>query len=119
MAVDSVKTDPILDIDGTLARFGGDKDLFIEMSGIVLEDAPGVLDDLGRAVVARNAQDVRMRAHALKGLLLGCGGIRAAHISQLLENAGQSCDLRQAPAHFAKLQDEFQQLTCALQHYRA
>ena len=59
MAVESVKTEPILDIDGTLARFGGDKDLFIEMSGMLLEDAPGLLADLGRAVDAENAHDVQ------------------------------------------------------------
>lgn len=119
MAVESVKTEPILDIDGTLARFGGDKDLFIEMSGMLLEDAPGLLADLGRAVDAENAHDVRMRAHALKGLLLGCGGVRAAHIAQVLENAGQASDLRQAPSQFATLQDEFTQLTSALTRYRA
>jgi HPt (histidine-containing phosphotransfer) domain-containing protein len=119
MAVESIKTEPILDIDGTLARFGGDRDLFIEMSGIILEDAPGVLADLGRAVESENAFDVRMRAHALKGLLLGCGGVRAAHIAQVLENAGQSSDLRQAPSRFATLQDEFKLLTRALEQYRA
>ena len=118
MPVESVKTEPILDIEGTLVRFGGDKDLFIEMSGILLEDAPGALEDLGRAVDAENAQDVRMRAHAVKGLLLGCGGMRAAHIAQTLETAGQSRDLRQAPAYYAKLQDEFEQLRGALQQYR-
>src|SRR5215212_10280298 len=108
MAVESVNTAPILDIDGTLARFGGDKELFIEMSGILLEDAPGALDDLGRAVDAENAADVRMRAHALKGLLLGCGGVRAAHVAQVLENAGHASDLRQAPLQFATLQKEFE-----------
>src|SRR3954451_10404382 len=118
MAVESVKTEPILDIDGTLARFGGDKDLFVEMTGMLLEDAPGLLAELGRAVEAGNAQDVRMRAHALKGLLLGCGGVRAAHVAQMLENDGQSSDLRQASCHFATLQDEFQQLTRALEQYR-
>ena len=119
MAVESVKTEPILDIDGTLARFGGDKDLFIEMSGMLLEDAPGLVEDLGRAIDAKSAHDVRMRAHALKGLLLGCGGVRAAHIAQVLENAGQSSDLHQAPSQFAMLQDAFRQLTGALQQYRA
>jgi len=118
MAVESLKTEPILDIDGALARFGGDKELFVEMSGILLEDAPGVLDELGQAVDAENAIEVRMRAHALKGLLLGCGGVRAAHVAQLLENAGQSSDLRQASCQFATLQDEFQQLTRALEQYR-
>jgi two-component system, sensor histidine kinase and response regulator len=119
MAVETAKTEPILDIDGTLARFGGDKALFIEMTGMLLEDAPSLLADLGRAVDAENAHDVRMHAHALKGLLLGCGGVRAAHIAQVLENAGEASDLRQAPLQFATLQDEFGQLTRALEQYRA
>jgi two-component system, sensor histidine kinase and response regulator len=119
MAVDSARTQPVLDFEGTLARFGGDKELFAEMSGMLLEDAPGLVTELGRAVGAENAHDVRMRAHALKGLLLGCGGVRAAHVAQLLEDAGQSSDLDKADAHFATLQDEFGQLTRALQQYRA
>jgi HPt (histidine-containing phosphotransfer) domain-containing protein len=119
MAVETVKTEPILDINGTLARFGGDKELFIEMSGMLLEDAPDLLLELGRAIDAENAHDVRMRAHALKGLLLGCGGVRAAHIAQVLENAGQAATLGQAPSQFATLQDEFKLLTRALQQYRA
>jgi HPt (histidine-containing phosphotransfer) domain-containing protein len=119
MAVESPKTEPILDIDGTLARFGGDKNLFVEMSGMLLEDAPALVTELGNAIDAQNAYDVRMNSHALKGLLLGCGGIRAALIAQLLENAGQSADLSQAPLHFATLRNEFELLMRALQQYRA
>jgi HPt (histidine-containing phosphotransfer) domain-containing protein len=118
MAVETIKTEPILDIEGTLARFGGDKELFIDMSGIMLEDAPALLAELGHAIDAGNAYDVRMRAHALKGLLLGCGGVRAGHIAQVLENAGHSSELRSAPAQFATLQNEFEQLTGALRRYR-
>jgi len=118
MAVESVKTEPVLDIDGTLARFGGDKDLFIEMSGMLLEDAPGLLAKVGRAVDSDNAHDLRMSAHALKGLLLACGGVRAAHVAQVLENAGQAGDLRQAAAQFATLQSELATLMRALQQYR-
>ena len=120
MAVDSAKkSDPVLDIDGTLARFGGDRDLFIEMSGILLEDAPKLVGDLGDAVKANNAVDVRMRAHAVKGLFLGCGGVRAAHIAQQLENAGHSFDLSQASELYSKLTIGFDALTHALRQYRA
>ncbi len=118
MAVETAKTEPILDIDGTLARFGGDKDLFIEMSGMLLEDAPALVADLGHAIEAENAHDVRMRAHALKGLLLGCGGGSRRTHCQVLENAGQSSDLRQALSQFVTLQDEFDQLSRALRQYR-
>src|SRR5690349_6093672 len=115
MAVESIKSEPVLDIDGALARFGGDKDLFVEMSGILLEDAPKLIDDLGRAVKANNAVDVRMRAHSVKGLFLGCGGMRAAHLAQQLEKAGQSFDLAQASELFSKLTIEVDALTHALQ----
>ncbi len=114
MAVESVKTEPILDVAGTLARFGGDKELFVEMSGIFLEDAPHVLAQLDRAVAAREAGDIRIRSHALKGLLLGCGGVRAAHAAQVLENDGESADLHQVDAHLATLKSEFEQLVHAL-----
>jgi HPt (histidine-containing phosphotransfer) domain-containing protein len=119
MAVETAKTEPILDVDGTLARFGGDKDLFFEMAGMLLEDAPGLVKELGRAIESKNPHDVRMVAHALKGLLLGCGGVRAAHVAQVLENAGHSSDLQQALSQFATLQDEFEQLKRALQQYRS
>ena len=119
MAVESVNSEPVLDIDGTLARLGGDRDLFAEMVGILLEDAPKLVADLAQAVKSNNAVDVRMRAHALKGLLSGCGGVRAAHAAQQLENAGHTFDLRQAPELFSKLAIEFDALTSALEQYRA
>jgi HPt (histidine-containing phosphotransfer) domain-containing protein len=119
VAVQSAKTDPILDFEGTLARFGGDKDLFVEMSGILLEDMPRLVAELGQAVEANNATDVRARAHALKGLLAGCGGVRAANITQLLENAGESSDLSQAATLFATLTNEVDELTRVLQQYRS
>jgi len=73
MAVDLRSTaDPILDIDGTLARFGGDKNLFIEMSGIVLEGAfsvkgmPSFDGVVSKDQVEAIQQYVLSRAHATK-----------------------------------------------------
>jgi HPt (histidine-containing phosphotransfer) domain-containing protein len=118
MAIETANQ-PVLDIDGTLARFGGDKELFIEMSSILLEDAPAVLDDLRSAVAARNPAEVRGRAHALKGLLAGCGGIRAACAAQNLEDAGQGGDLSNTASLLETLAGELDQLTRALSQYRA
>ncbi len=119
MAVDSRPAKPILDIDGTLARFGGDKDLFIEMSGIVLEDAPHVFSDLKRAVRCNDAAAVRSHAHALKGLLAGCGGVRAAAAAQALEDAGNTAKLDSSSEMLEALESEFESLKCALNDYRS
>jgi HPt (histidine-containing phosphotransfer) domain-containing protein len=119
MSVDSIGSDPVLDIEGTLARFGGDKELFVEMSGILLEDSPRLVEDLRNAVAAKDSKAVRSHAHALKGLLLGCGGVRAGRVAQSLENAGQASELRDAESLFETLEQEFEQLRHALNQYRA
>ena len=117
MAVESARSEPILDIERTLARFGGDKKLFIEMSGIVLEDVPHVFAELRRAVAAKNAKDVRAHAHSLRGLMAGCGGVRASNVAQSLEDAAHAGDLSNADTLVESLENEFDQLTRALKQF--
>jgi HPt (histidine-containing phosphotransfer) domain-containing protein len=119
MAFQGATPDPILDIEGTLARFGGDKQLFIEMFGILLDDAPRLMGELRSAVAAKNAADVRARAHAVRGLLAGCGGVRAARVAQLLEDAGNSSNLSRSEPLLDELVGEFEELSRALHQYRA
>jgi len=114
MAVETIAADPVLDYEGALARFGDDKQLFVEMAGILLEDTPKLYAELGDAVVAKDAPAVRGRAHALKGLLIGCGGVRAARICQVLEHAGETADLSKADSLVEQLGLEIDHLTSAL-----
>jgi HPt (histidine-containing phosphotransfer) domain-containing protein len=118
MALQSMPGAEVLDLEGTLARFGGDQDLFAEMAGYLLEDAPRLSSDLQRAVNAKDATAVRMNAHALKGLLAGCGGVRSSQVAQRLENAGHAFDLSQAPAIMDSLKSEVDLLMRALQSHR-
>ncbi len=118
MAIERTPSAPILDIEGTLARFGGDKELFAEIVGLVLEDAPRLMDDLHSAVKAKDAAAIHSRAHALKGVVAGCGGVRAANVAQALEIAGQASDLSQAAALLETLNYELDQLTRALRQFR-
>lgn len=108
-------TGPVLDREGALRRLGGDQQLFTELAGFVLEDAPPLYEELARAVAAKDAEAVRSRAHALKGLVAGCGGVRTANMAEQLERAGQSRDLRQAQTLLISLRSELDQLTQALQ----
>jgi HPt (histidine-containing phosphotransfer) domain-containing protein len=103
-----------LDLESALARLGGDRDLFAEMAGILLEDLPKLQDELHAAVAERDATAVRSKAHALKGLVAGCGGVRAASLAQSLEDAGHSSDLRQTDSLLSMLESELDRLTQAL-----
>ena len=109
----------VLDVEGAIARFGGDKELFAEMAGYVFEDAPPLYAKLRTALAAEDASAVRMNAHALKGLVAGCGGVRAAQLAQSLENAGQASDLSECAALDEALQAELKSLMQALRVYLA
>jgi HPt (histidine-containing phosphotransfer) domain-containing protein len=118
MKVESVPTECILDVEGALARFGGDAHLFDEMAGFFLEDAPVLFAELRDAVKAENAASVRMKAHALKGLVAGCGGVRATHAAQKVESAGEEGDLSRVSELVIALGDELELLKQAHLDYR-
>jgi HPt (histidine-containing phosphotransfer) domain-containing protein len=118
MQLDSAAPTCVLDVEGALTRFGGDKQLFSEMASIVLDDLPVALAKLQTAVQEGSSTGVRNHAHAIKGLLLGCGGTRAAQAAQGLENAGQRDDLERSGEMLAALESEVQEFARALRPYR-
>src|SRR4029079_6757529 len=60
---------PILDIRGALARLDGDDDLYVDRLDLYREDSARLLDQLNAAVAASDANEIKMAAHALKGLV--------------------------------------------------
>jgi HPt (histidine-containing phosphotransfer) domain-containing protein len=118
MPSNSAPTGPTLDLDSALARLGGDQELFAEMVGFLFEDIPKLHQELRSAVQEKNAPAIRMKAHALKGLVAGCGGVRATTIAQSLEDAGHSGNLNQANSLLESLNSELGLLAKALEAYR-
>jgi HPt (histidine-containing phosphotransfer) domain-containing protein len=117
MKLESLQSSAVLDVDGTLARFEGDQQLFRDIIGFFLEDSPPLLSELRRAAEASHAQAIRSTAHALKGLVAGCGGVRAAQAAQRVENAGQQCDLSDINEQIATLENEVALLRQAANAY--
>jgi HPt (histidine-containing phosphotransfer) domain-containing protein len=119
VSVDSIPSDQVLDVQGSLDRFGGDKGLFAEMTALLLEDAPELFQRLHAAVVNQDVVAVEQKAHALKGLLANCGGVRAAEVAQRLEDAGHHRDLERAPELINALKTELAVLADAIHAYQA
>lgn len=117
MGADGAVGADVLDVAGTLNRFGGDADLFREMASIVLADAPHIAQALSASVATGDAQAIRMKAHSIKGLVLGCGGIRAARAAQKLEDAGCGENLDNISAHLSDFKTELQRFLDALRAY--
>ena len=119
MKIDSVTQGAVLDIEGTLARFGGDRELFQEIIGFFLEDSPPLMSELQQAVIAKDTPAVRSTAHALKGLAAGCGGMRAAQAAQRVENAGAEGDLENIDSLMTNLESDLEQLQRTAARYQS
>jgi HPt (histidine-containing phosphotransfer) domain-containing protein len=102
------------DREEALARVGGDEELLKELVGLFLEDYPGRLAELGRAVAAHDGRAVQRVAHSLKGAV-GAFGARAASEAALrLEAMGRRGDLSGAEEAWAALDDALARLRPAL-----
>jgi HPt (histidine-containing phosphotransfer) domain-containing protein len=118
MNLESLPPNAVLDVEGTLTRFEGDQQLFREIITFFLEDSPPLLTELRRAAEVAHPQAVRSTAHALKGLIAGCGGVRAAQAAQRVENAGQEGKLDNIDVLIDTLENEvdlLRQVACAYQ----
>lgn len=118
MVSERTPSGPTLDLEGSLARLGGDRDLFAQMAGFVVEDVPKLHSELRAAIADGDAKEVRMKAHALKGLVAGCGGVRATIVAQAIEDAGHVGNLRRTSSLLASLNTELDLLTQALAEHR-
>jgi len=106
MRIERAALEPVLDIRGALSRLDGDEDLLVDLIGFFLEDSPRLMDELQAAAKNNNANEVKMAAHSLKGLIAGCGGVRAAEAAKRVEHAALANDLAHVQEYIATLSAE-------------
>jgi HPt (histidine-containing phosphotransfer) domain-containing protein len=108
----------ILDVQGALERLGGDEELLSDMIGFYVEDAPRLLAVLRSALAACDDVAARRAAHGLKGLILGCGGVRAARTAQTIEDFAHTGDLDSAMPLVDVFAEDLDTLAAAAGPYR-
>jgi PAS domain S-box-containing protein len=89
-----------------LARFGGDRQLLWELAVIFLEDCPGRIAAVGRAVVLRDALALEAAAHAVRGSVSNFGAAAAVAAAERLETMGRAASLDGADTVLAELERE-------------
>ena len=119
MANKSMSVHPVLDLEGTMNRLAGDEELFIDLVSYFFEDAPQLLVKLKTAINGKDGTEIRSSAHALKGLIAGCGGVRATQAAQIIETAAGEGDLSNIDKQFELFAAEFDILTQMLSRYHS
>lgn len=108
----------VFDYAGSLDRMGGDEQLFREMVGFLMEDAPRWFAQLEQALAREDSAAAHRSAHTLKGLVANFGAqsaqSAAARIEQMTRD-GASLDA--ARAALPQLQAAIGELEVALAPY--
>ncbi len=101
------------------ATFDGLKDMvgddFVdELVETYLEDSPGLLADLRRALDDGDAAAFRRTAHSLKSTSSSMGALSFATLARELENIGQEERLDEAGPLLDRLEESYEQVVKAL-----
>ncbi|CAK9099568.1 Sensor protein GacS [Durusdinium trenchii] len=114
-----VRNEPVsIDYKASLARLGGDEDLFLELVQLFEEDAPSLLDDIDAGVAKREDEQVARAAHSLKGLASNFGAQAAIEAALEVETAGRSAEWNGIHAKVTSLRGAISQVTEALKDYQ-
>jgi HPt (histidine-containing phosphotransfer) domain-containing protein len=108
------KPEQILDLQETLDRVAGDRDLLSEIATIFLADAGEMVDVARKAVEARDAAALHRAAHRLKGSVATFAAAPAADAAIALELLGRDGQVDTAPEAFKRLELEIRRLIDAL-----
>jgi CheY-like chemotaxis protein len=95
-----------IDMNALLARVEGDRALLKDLVVLFLEDSPGLLEELRRAVHQSDCQKMERAAHTLKGAVGNFGAVRAMELSFKLETASRGGDLSRIDETFLDLEQE-------------
>lgn len=104
----------VLDRQALLEGVGGDRSLLGEVLDIFREDCPKLLDEIRKAVAARDPELLHHAAHPLKGMLGGIGAKSASQIALKMENAGRGLETFDWEEGLRMLEQEIAQVLEAL-----
>ncbi len=106
---EQVDTRPVIDWD-TLAGRGFDEALVSSVMPMCVDDNRKRLQELASALKARDAEQARLSAHAIKGSFAMIGVVNLAQIALRIEEKAKQQDLSAAEQSFSSLEKAFQEL---------
>ncbi len=97
---------PAFDRQTLSDRFGGDEELMAMVIDSFLSEAPELMTALSRAVQDSDMEEMRVKAHALKGTAANVNAERLRNVSFELENAARQEDTSLFKPLFEKVEKE-------------
>jgi two-component system, sensor histidine kinase and response regulator len=108
----------VFDYEDSLARLGGDRQLFDDIVAIFLEDAPLVFEQASGSLAAGDSATLERAAHTLKGLSANFAAASAVAAAYAVELHARERQLDNAAVCFPQLESELHRLQAALRNFR-
>jgi signal transduction histidine kinase/CheY-like chemotaxis protein len=106
-----------IDWNRALEELSGDAALLTLVVNTLLEEAPNLWSMLRQALVGRNAGQLRLAAHTLKGSVSHLGVERLTSVLQLLEAAANAGEIDDAQRLLLQAEEDFSRLVPALNDF--
>lgn len=107
----------VFDLPSSLARLGGDHQLFETLVQFYREDSPGLLEQIRRGFARNDAKLVERGGHSLKGLVASFSADGARDAADRVAERARQGDLPSARESFSELEIEVRRLDGALASY--
>jgi HPt (histidine-containing phosphotransfer) domain-containing protein len=104
------RSEVIPDRETLVARVGGNAALLGAMAALFLDECPGYISGIRRAVAGRDAPALERAAHALRGAVSNFAAEPTAQAAQRLEQMGREGDLARSGQALRELEDELERL---------
>ncbi|MBF0519357.1 MAG: response regulator [Nitrospirae bacterium] len=107
----------VFDIEETLSRFDGDKELLRKLCGAFLEDAPRQIKKLKDLLKGDDVHAIEAQAHTIKGMSANIGGSFVRNEALRMELAARKPDLEKIRTIYPKMESEMDVLIAAVKEY--
>ena len=105
----------VMNLDATLARFGGDRRFLTEMARLFLnEDCPRLMAEISRAIAIGDATSLAVAAHSLQNWIGNFSAPWVFEVVRVLEEMGRSGKLDRVEAAHEALQCGIARITAEL-----
>jgi signal transduction histidine kinase/CheY-like chemotaxis protein/HPt (histidine-containing phosphotransfer) domain-containing protein len=105
-------------LDNLLSVLGGERNYLVELIDSFLEDAPGLLAELNRAIESGDAVGAQRGAHSLKSNGADFGATEFSNLCKELEALARSGTLGGARELFSRIDTEYKKVESALRAER-
>lgn len=102
---DGLKDAPF-DLEQALNYMDGDRELFLELVSVFMEESERQLNEIHSGIASGDAKVVERAAHSIKGSLSTFAAARATEAARTLEFLGRDGNLAEFPAAMAALEKE-------------